>query len=234
VTAEQFAPGPFDNGVRVISYESAAESRYNALVVELRRRFAQSSYYRVSYTLGKATDTADRRAAAGAAEDVETRRPAAGDQRHRLVASVVYLTSEYASRHESVMRALLTNWTLSALFRMESGQPHSAYVAADLDRDGNRFDDLAPGTMRNQYSLPKQISLDGRLAREVRTGGKTRVSLMFEVFNVGNRSNDTAVNDILYTVSPAAPNTLVPNPLFGLRNAPSPPRTAQLAVRFAF
>lgn len=237
--------GPFVR-LSTLTYGSGAESRYNGVSVALHRRFAQSSYYRVSYTLAKATDTApgapgampglfdDLTLAAVADADARDRVPASTDQRHHLAGSVAYVTNQYAERHDGLVRTALRDWTISAVFRVESGQPYSAYVVGDRNGDGNGFNDIAPDTRRNQYNLPAQITLDGRLARAIHTGGRTTVSLMLEVFNARNRPNYTGVNDILYAVDPARPGALLPNPLFGDKVAQAAPRTFQLAARFAF
>jgi hypothetical protein len=239
----QFAPGPFPNFTRVISFQSTAESRYNGLTLELNRRFSQGYQFRLAYTLGKVEDTVpdatavvpegsdDRKFASNPADFDVDRAPGSTDQRHRFVGSVIYTTDTFASQFGGWMEDLLKDWTLSAIYTVQGGQPYSAYVATDINRDFNRFNDVAPGTTRNQFRYPAQASLDPRLARSIGVGGTREVTLIWEAFNLLNRANYTVVNNTLYTVSGT---TLTSNPLFGQRTAQADPRIMQLAVKFTF
>jgi len=84
-------------------------------------------------------------------------------------------------------------------------------VNGDINGDRNAFNDLAPGTMWNQYRLPFQSSFDPRVARRFSFGGSRQLHIIWEAFNLTNRPNYTAVDNTLYAASGA---TLVPNPLF--------------------
>ena len=239
----QFAPGPFTNFARVISFQSTAESRYNGITVELNRRFAQGYQYRVAYTLGKVEDTVpdatavvpegadDRKFASNPADFDVDRAPGNADQRHRFVGSVIYTTDTFASRFGGWVEDVLRDWTLSAIYSVQSGQPYTAYVATDINRDFNRFNDVAPGTTRNEFRFPAQSSLDPRVARNINLGGTRELTLIWEAFNLLNRANYNVVNNTLYTVSGT---TLTRNTLFGQRTGQADPRIMQLAVKFAF
>jgi outer membrane receptor protein involved in Fe transport len=238
-----FAPGPFTNFTRVISFASTAESRYNGVTVELNRRFAQNYQYRVAYTLGKVEDTVpdatavvpegsdDRKFASNPADFEADRAPGNNDQRHRLVASAIYSSAGFADRFDGVLQAILSDWTLSAIYTAQSGQPYSAYASTDINRDNNRFNDLAPGTTRNQYRLPASISFDPRIARDIRLGGDTRLTVIWEAFNLLNRPNYNVVNNVLYNV---VGTQLRVNPLFGQTTGQTDPRIMQLAVKVSF
>ena len=239
----QFTAGPFRRFTRVISFQSTAESRYNGLTVELNRRFAQSAQYRVAYTLGKVEDTvpdatavvpegSDDRKYASNPGDFDTDRTVGNnDQRHRLVGSVLFNTTARAERFDGWMETLLKDWTLSAIVTAQSGQPYSAYVSTDINRDANRFNDIAPGTARNEFRLPAQVTFDPRVARDIPLSGRTRVSIIWEAFNLLNRANYTTVNNTIYTVNGTR---LVSNALFGQRTGQADPRIMQLAVKLAF
>jgi hypothetical protein len=239
----QFAPGPFTNFTRVISFQSTAESRYNGLTFELNRRFSQGYHYRLAYTLGKVEDTVpdatavvpegsdDRKFASNPADFDADRAPGNNDQRHRFVASVVYTSDTFANRFGGLVEDILADWTLSAIYTVQSGQPYNAYVSTDINRDFNRFNDLAPGTTRNEFRLPAQISFDPRLARHIGLGGGKELTLIWEAFNLLNRTNYTVVNNTLYTPSGT---TLTRNPLFGQFTGQADPRIMQLAVKFGF
>ena len=239
----QFAPGPFTNFTRVISFQSTAESRYNGVTFELNRRFAQGYQYRVAYTLGKVEDTTpdatavvpegsdDRKFASNPADFETDRAPGSNDQRHRFVGSVIYTTDVFAERFGGWVEDVLRDWTLSAIYTVQSGQPYSAYVATDINRDFNRFNDIAPGTRRNEFRFPPHVSLDPRVARNISLGGTRELTLIWEAFNLLNRANYNVVNNTLYTVSGT---TLTRNAQFGQRTGQADPRIMQLAVKVSF
>jgi hypothetical protein len=238
-----FGPGPFTNFTRVISFESTAESRYNGVTFELNRRFAQNYQYRLAYTLGKVEDTVpdatavvpegsdDRKFASNPADFDADRAPGNNDQRHRFVASAIYSSNGFASRFDGLAQALLSDWTLSTIFTAQTGQPFSAYASTDINRDNNRFNDLAPGTTRNEFRLPASVSLDPRIARDIRLGDEMRLTLIWEAFNLLNRANYNVVNNVLYNV---VGTQLRENTLFGQTTGQTDPRIMQLAMKLSF
>ena len=236
----QFAAGPFANFARVISFESTAVSTYHGLTFEANRRFARGLQGRVAYTLGKVTDTVpdatavvpassdDAKFASNPADFNADRAPGNNDQRHRLVMSGVYAP---AANGSGAARVLLTGWTFAAIFTAQSGQPYSAYVSADINRDGNNRNDIAPGTKRNQYSLPAQVSLDPRIARDVPLRARAKLQLILEGFNLLNRDNISGVRNTLYSANGLV-LTRVSN--FAQPLTSSGPRVIQLAVKLLF
>ena len=168
----RFGAGPFANFARMISFQSSAVSTYHGITVEAHRRFSGGLQARAAYTLGKVTDTVpdatavvpgtdDAKFASNPADFDADRTPGNNDQRHRLVLSGVYTTD--ARKHG----ALAAGWTFAAILTAQSGQPYSAYVSNDINNDQNARNDIAPGTTRNQYRLPSQMSFDPRVARDI-------------------------------------------------------------------
>ncbi len=230
----QFTAGPFTNFARIISFQSTAVSTYHGVTFELNRRFTRGIQARAAYTLGKVTDTVpdatavvpassdDAKFASNPANFDADRTAGNNDQRHRFVFSGVY-APEGAS-------TLSRGWTFAAIFTAQSGQPYSAYVNADINRDGNNRNDIAPGTIRNQYHLPAQVSLDPRVARDV-PAGPVKLQLIFEAFNLLNRDNISNVRTTLYS---ASGTTLTPVANFQEPLATTGPRIIQLAVKMMF
>ena len=131
------------------------------------------------------------------------------------------------------MKAIIDGWSVSAILTAQSGQPYSARVGSiDLNRDGNTRNDLAPGTVRNQFVLPAQVTLDPRLARTFAVGG-AKLTVIGEAFNALNRPNVNSVNTSFYTVNTTT-NVLTPVSAFGQMLGTSDPRILQLAVKIAF
>jgi len=239
---------PFSAFTRVMAFESTAESRYHGLSADLHRRFARGMQFRIAYTLGKVVDTVPDATAVtpGAGDDGKfasnpidfdsDRAVGNNDQRHRLVASAVYSSAGAAGALRGKLRTLTAGWWLSAIFTAQSGQPYSARVGGvDLNNDGNRFNDRAPGTHRNAFRLPAVVAFDPRVARDVPLRGRVRAQLTWEAFNLFNRDNVRAVVPVYYTVSGT---TLSRNASFGQPpNAPSGERTErimQLAAKITF
>jgi hypothetical protein len=230
----QFTPGPFTNFARIISFQSTAVSTYHGVTFELNRRFTRGIQARAAYTLGNVTDTVpdatavvpassdDAKFASNPANFDADRTAGNNDQRHRFVFSGVY-APDGAS-------ALWRGWTFAAIFTAQSGQPYSAYVNADVNRDGNNRNDIAPATIRNQYRLPAQVSLDPRVARDV-PAGPVKLQLIFEAFNLLNRDNISSVRTTLYS---ASGTTLTQVTNFQEPLATTGPRIIQLAVKMMF
>jgi outer membrane receptor protein involved in Fe transport len=222
------ADRPHQNFQRVVAFESNAESRYYGLTLDLNRRFAGNSMFRVAYTLGRVIDTVpDATAvAAGTMDDVKyasnpadfevDRTVGNNDQRHRLVASGVYGAG---------------GWWFSGIFTAQSGQPYSARVNGDLNGDGNIRNDLAPGTRRNAYRLPAVIQIDMRVARDIPLAGRVQAQLIAEAFNLFNRDNINSVVAMRYGL---AGTTLTPIANFGQPNGTAGERIVQLAARITF
>ena len=125
---------------------------------------------------------------------------------------------------------ILAGWTFAMIFTAQSGQPYSGYVSTDINGDGNARNDIAPGTARNQFELPAQVSLDPRIARDVPIG-RVKLQFIWEAFNLLNRANVSSVRTGLYSVSGTV-LTRVAN--FQEPTATSGPRIMQLALKVLF
>jgi hypothetical protein len=232
--------GTFDGFGRVAEYRSTGDSLYNALTA--RGRLTRTSLtFDVAYTFALIDATpfgaiavqpgtfAVRNVLAESAQ--ERRAPGDDDHHHHLATSMVYDTTARAALYHGITRRLLQNWTLSFTYDVLSGAPYTAYVDADLNGDGNFFNDVAPTTSRNQYRLPWRISLNPRASRDFHFGNDRKVSLIWEAFNLTNRPNYVAVDDVLYTMTATG---LQRNPLFGRRTAQDDGRVMQLAAKVTF
>jgi len=234
---------PFSNFTRVIGFEATAESRYNGLTFELNRRLSNHLQYRAAYTLGKVEDTVPDATAVvpgNAGDDVKyasnptnfdaDRTVGNNDQRHRLVLSGIYDTNGFDGL-QRVMGTLARNWSFSMILTAQSGQPYTARIGAvDLNGDGNPRNDIAPGTVRNQFRLPSIVTFDPRIAREIPMGS-ARLQLIWEAFNLFNRDNISSVDATYYSV---AGTTLTRTTTFGRPLASTGERIMQLAAKITF
>lgn len=199
---------PFTSFDRIVRYESTAESTYNGATVELRRRFRGKFQGSLAYTLGKVEDTVpdavnvvigggdDARFQSDPTDFERNRASGNNDVRHRLVFSA-YWDLGYWKDSGGVVKGLLDGWSLSWIASIQTGQPYSERVANDLNNDGNRSNDIVPGS-RNSHRLPTAYNLDMRLSRKITLGPKAKLEIIGEAFNLLNTTNVSAQRDILY------------------------------------
>lgn len=234
---------PFTNFDRIIRFESTAKSDYNGLTLALRRPYRDGLLANFAYSLGKVTDTVpDATAVVPASSDDAKfpsnpanfnadKAPGINDQRHRFVFSGVWDLLRF--RGESGWRkGLLDGWSLSWIATAASGQPFSEAVTNDLNRDGNRRNDIVPGS-RDAHRLPWSYNLDLRVAKRVPLAGRFDLVLIGEAFNLFDHDNINAVRTGFYTYD-VAHNILIPQAGFGTATGATDNRILQLAVKLEF
>jgi outer membrane receptor protein involved in Fe transport len=231
---------------RISVFESSARSRYNALALELKRRFTRGFQFIAAYTLSDTKDDKpDQTMVVVGTDDVkglENNLNIRGDYgrsdldiRHRLVFSPVY---EFGKAGEgAVARTFLSDWTLSGIMTLQSGFAYSALIAGDANRDGNAATDRVPGTQRNQFTTPSVYIFDARVTKSFIFCEKYNLSLIGEAFNLFNRSNIATVNTGRYGIASSSATALT-NPAattpFGAARTFLGERQMQLAIRFKF
>ena len=99
---------------------------------------------------------------------------------------------------------------MSWIVAVQTGLPYSERVTNDLNNDGNRSNDIVPGS-RNSHRLPRTLNVDARLSRKLKLGKQAKLELFAEAFNLLNSTTLTAQRDTLYnfTTVSGVP-TLVP------------------------
>ncbi|MEO5741972.1 MAG: carboxypeptidase regulatory-like domain-containing protein [Vicinamibacterales bacterium] len=227
----------------VLQYTAFGETWYRGLTVAASRRFIDRHQLLISYTLSNAEDNGTDFQSEFIAQDSGRGRdsnnldglpigfdresekgPSVQDQRHRLVASGIYM--------------LPKDIELSSIVTVGSGRPYNILAGVDLNADGDggatdrartTLADITTSVQRNAGTLPVQAAVDVRLARRFPVG-RLRVDGIFEVFNLFNRSNYTAVNNVFGTGSyPTSPA-----PTFGQFTQAAAPRQIQLALKIGF
>jgi hypothetical protein len=96
----------------------------------------------------------------------------------------------------------------SGLATLESGRHYNIYVGSDSNADGNPNTDRPCCVGRNSYEGPGYASVDLRIGREFALGGRTRLDLSLDFFNLFNRTNVKDVNTVWGGIDiniPAAP-----------------------------
>jgi outer membrane receptor protein involved in Fe transport len=244
------AARPFAGFNRIIQFQSTADSDYDGITVDINKRFGQNWQARIAYTYA---DVKDNRpdATAVVPEGSDDNKFAWYPQDpglewgrsdnavdHRLVASGVW-NLDYDKSDLWWRKMILQGWGLSGIVTWQSGFPYSAVLpnGTDLNRDGNRRNDRAPGIERNAFRYEDIFSLDPRVTKSIPIRGQARLQLIAEAFNLTNESNIADVQRNFYTVNAAG--ALVPEANFGTPLARSAavgtdPRTIQLAAKLTF
>lgn len=240
------ATRPIAGFTRISLFESSADSRYDGFAFELKRRFTRGFQFIAAYTISKAWDNKpDQTMVVVGTDDIKGLQNNLNigddyarsdlDIPHRFVFSPVYEIGTVAK--DSVAKALLSNWTFSGIFTLQSGFAYSALIAGDANRDGNAATDRVPGTYRNQFTTPYIYVFDTRVTKSFKFGEKYNLSLIAEAFNLLNRSNIATVNTGRYGIASSAA-TVLTNPAistpFGFARTFLGERQMQLAVRFKF
>ena len=238
---------PIPGFTRISLFESTADSRYNGLAVELKRRFSRGLQFIAAYTFSSAKDNKpDQTMVVVGTDDVKGVQNDLDisadwgrsdlDIRQRLVFSPVYEIGT-VKKDNAIATRFLSDWTFSGIMTLQSGFSYSANIAGDANRDGNSASDRVPGTLRNQFTTPAIYVFDTRVTKSFTFGEKYKLSLIAEAFNLFNRSNIATVNTGRYGIASSSATTLT-NPAlstpFGFARTFLGERQIQLAARFRF
>ena len=192
---------PLFNNIQQVS--SASRSRYRGVQFILQKRMSHGLELRANYTLSEAKDDSSDFTQAEQPSDPYNREAefsySAEHQRHRFTLTSVWeLPFRSAQAEGDASRLLLADWVLASSWTFRSGAPRNPGVGSDVNGDGNSSTDrpFIDGAIagRNSYVGPDYLTIDLRLSKRVRTGGRTSVLVIFEAFNLLNRVNYGGVN----------------------------------------
>ncbi len=220
----------------VTTFENVGETDYDALMLQVEKRFSQNYSARVSYTLAYSQgNTSGAGAPASPFQVLDdlnldlNEGPTNFDQRHNFVVSGTAMVPHTGG--------LTVSWVARAL----SGTPLTIFDATvDTDRNGTLADPLPAGTYsgtganaitvdsdgsRNGAYGPDYFKLDLRLGYRLKVGGPRTLDLFGEIFNLTDRANFANP-----TGDRSSANFLR---LTGLSTSTTP-RTGQFGVRLGF
>ena len=206
---------------------SDGNSTYNALNVDVKKRFSHNFQFLASYTWSHSIDDSSDLQTLLLPQDnrnfAAERADALFDQRHRFVFSgVLGSPSSWAS--EGGIHRGLSNFTIAPIFEISSGRPFNILSNQDTNNDQSNQTDrptvLADGTLcvagttgcaplitngvftsgslgRNFGITHSYMSLDLRVAKLVPLGERLRLELIAEGFNLFNRFNEAAASPFI-------------------------------------
>lgn len=221
--------------------ESSAHSTYDALVVNLQRRFARRYQFGVNYTLADNRD-----------DDSNERNFSRETTLNPFDLKAEAGPSKQDIRHNFNFNSVVDvgrGFTVSAILFARSGLPYTAVAGDDIQGDGNADNDRAVinGRVveRNSFRQPNFFNLDLRLLKEFSLGEARRLAFTAELFNVTRAANKNFGVDgvsVFGNTGNSLP-TLAPPTSFPLPgepfSAPSTarfggPRQLQLGLRLIF
>jgi len=239
---------------RISEFESNSNSGYNALVLQVNKRFAQHYQLLFSYTYSKVIDDAPDATSvvtANTGDDAkqaqqslllsDERGPGNANVPHRVVASGLWDLDYFKGLHGPA-RVIIGGWELGGIFQASSNQPFSARLAAsvaanlDLNNDGNRNSDRAPGFGRNSFYTGHFVSFDFRTTKTFYFTERYRLQFIAEFFNLFNRVNISSFNGQMFNVAAANASgaSLTRRADFGNPRGALDPRIGQLALKLIF
>ena len=242
---------------RVLQVENGGNTYYNALVVQLRKRFSRGlegslAYtwsHAIDYSLGGASNNlfygsdAPRTVFNG---DYSGNKGSSNlDQRHRLVMSFVEQPT-FTHRSDAFSKYLVNNWQFSGITTIASALPATATVLVSRALPGLAFpqtlngfngDSRVPFWPVNSLRIDDITRVDARISKIVPLHERVTLFLNFEVFNLTNTISNTAVFTQAFT---ATNGVLRPTPGLGTGNASTGfpdgtnARRAQVGARLVF
>ena len=157
---------------------SDGNSEYNALNVELKRRFTNNFQFLATYTLSHSIDDSSDLQTLLIPQDTRNfrleRANSLFDQRHRFVFSGVLTSPQSWRNSESTFRRILSKFTIAPIVELSSGRPFNIITNVDANNDQS-----------SQTDRPN-ILPDGTLCVPGTTVNGTLCGSAFEVGDNGN------------------------------------------------
>ncbi|MCB1023247.1 MAG: TonB-dependent receptor [Acidobacteria bacterium] len=224
----------------ILRVESVGNSVYDAMTLQLTKRFSKGYQFSVNYTLSKAEDDAPEQnlvaVAADELSDPSNRRlargPSVADQRHTFVMTFVG-RPDFKFESETWNRILNDN-QIGIIATANSGERYNIVSSADLNSDGFSGSDRPNGIGRNSGTTPSQFNVDLRYSRFIQFTERYRMEVFGEFVNLFNVNSIFQLNS--RTVATNA-NGDATGPLPTIANKPVSSldsRQFQLGFKFIF
>ena len=246
--------GPITPFGEVDAQLSDGNSNYNALNIELKRRFSNNLQFVASYTWSHSLDdSSDLQTLLKPQDNRNFRAERANslfDQRHRFVFSGSLSSPTAWRSSSSTAHRLLSDFTIAPIIEISSGRPFNIITGSDSNGDLQSSNDrpsvsasgvlFVPTTAFTNGTLGRDLgithsyaSLDMRLMRAIRLGEHLRLDVIAEGFNLFNRFNEAAASPFFSDINTF--NTRSANGHFFSRpTAAYDPRQFQFGLKLNF
>ena len=224
--------------------ESAGVSEYNALTLQLTKRFSRGLQFSANYTLSKATDDApEQNLTTGNIQglvlvDPNNRQLDKGnsfaDQRHTFVMSLVARPQfNFANK---TLRYLFNNNQVGVIATANSGETFNIVSTSDINGDGATISDRPIGIKRNSGKTPPQFNIDLRHSRFFNFSERYKLEVFGEFQNLFNVNSIVGFNNVTVTTNATTGELAGALPNFKARNqsVSQDSRQFQLGFKFIF
>jgi hypothetical protein len=221
---------------------------YNAMLIELKRRFRNGLQFSATYTLALAENTGGAGDGGGTGSEspfggatvpnqfdiAQNRSPAPTDQRHRFNL-FGFWQLPFGKTGNNPLNPVVRGWLLSTIFTAETGRPFSESIGVNsvqfLGTDGalyNGFGGLRgqgsagnflPTIGRNSIYGDNNYRLDLRIARQFQVTERLRMELLGEAFNITNRANYNGYNSTAFNTVATTTTTPLSAPITMIPNS---------------
>jgi hypothetical protein len=211
---------------KILQVENGGQSWYNALALQLVKRFSHGLTGQINYTWSHAIDDADMQGASwniGSTFNNATfngnypldKGSSTLDQRHRLSVNWLWKPT-FTTSTSTFAKYFVNGWELSGITTIASAHPVSATMGgASTSANGvftgitlanstingsggwNRVPFLPVGTL----DIDQTYNVDARITRSLPFGERVKANLSFEAFNAFNTIHNTLIQQTAYTVN---------------------------------
>jgi len=222
-------PGPINPYADVNSQLSDGRSSYNAMNIELKKRFSNNIQMYATYTWSHSIDdSSDLQTLLKPQDNTNFRAERSDslfDQRHRFVFSGIFSSPE-SWKSGNAFHKILYGFSFAPIIEVSSGRPFNILAVGDANGDFQSTNErptvLSDGTLcatgvdpgcltgvfpangnlgRNMGLTHPYFSVDGRVTRRIRFGERVSLDLIGEFFNLFNRFNEAAANPFYQVVN---------------------------------
>lgn len=202
----------------ILMAESVGNSDYNALSLQLGKRFSKGYQFSLNYTLSKSEDDAPEQNLVATqvgnlvAQDPTNRArsfgPSLADQRHTFVFSFVG-RPEFKFGNKT-LNAIMNGNQFGFITTANSGERYNIVASTDINLDGFTGSDNPVGITRNSGVTPKQFNVDLRYSRFFNFGERYKLEVFGEFVNVFNINSIFQFNSLTVATTAGAPTNPLP------------------------
>ncbi len=220
-------PGPISAYGEVNAQLSDGNSSYNALNLELKKRFSVIMMFYATYSWSHSIDdSSDLQTLLKPQNNLDFRAEKANalfDQRHRFVFSGVFSTPD-SWRGAGGFKSFAHGFVFAPIVEFGSGRPFNIIAVGDANGDLQSSNErpfvLSDGSLcqmlvdcptsvfpsngtlgRNMGITHNFFSVDMRLSKRIRFGERASLDIIGEVFNLFNRFNEASANPFYTSVN---------------------------------
>jgi hypothetical protein len=224
--------------------ESGGVSAYDALTLQLTKRYSAGLQFSANYTLSKATDDApEQNLTTGIFQGLVVSDPSNrgrdkgrsfADQRHTFAMSLVMKPRFNATNRR--LAYLLNNNQFAFIATANSGETFNILAGLDINADGISTSDRPVGIPRNSGTTPPQFNVDLRYSRFFDLTERYRLEVLTEFQNLFNINSIVGYNNVTVATDPLTGRVIGQLPDFRTRNQSTAQesRQFQLGVKFLF